>query len=621
LLRTATLIVLIAGPAGATLRYGPLQLSGNAQSQNLVRHPDPATYAFVQNRNTARIRLDLAWVQRGQLLERYDVPFIARSDLTLLWRGAYDSIYDTTPGFIEKEDLHGRVYDGAVRGCRAGTGSLYNVARACGFPRRVLALDGLSRGERDARRFENQLREAYVDLTLRAIPLTIRAGRQQIVWTETDNSRLLDRINPLDLTWHFQQEFPVPAFSWDELRRPLWMFKFLYDLGDVWKLSQSFLEWYWNPGDWRPAEHAFLPRPWGLRLLHPLTNPIDGAFIGGNCAAAPVKVASGPNQGLGRCTRLAGGTRLFVQGDYHRNPWENSQVGARYHGMTPQGLEFTLNYFHQRWSGDDGTDYAPLAGVRRTFRPRRDNAVTGRLIARGVFPAAFIAPYVHTAGASANFADETYTGSVLRFETVYDVGIPFFDLSRVTLVDNPPLPGVRKRNMWKGMIGFDRPTWIRPLNRRSTFLLTGQLFWHYLVGNPRCAPQAFATRLTPAAQARAGSCLVGALDLPSRARPSSVAFRDKIRTWEALVTFAATTFYRGGSVVPALGFIVDPVNQFSQEAFWAVDWVVRDDVVVNLAQRYLITPRGHATPIFETWGLGGLNAGRSETSLRVTYQF
>jgi len=29
----------------------------------------------------------------------------------------------------------------------------------------------------------------------------------------------------------------------------------------------------------------------------------------------------------------------------------------------------------------------------------------------------------------------------------------------------------------------------------------------------------------------------------------------------------------------------------------------------------------HSTPIFETCGVGGLNAGRSETALRVTYQF
>jgi hypothetical protein len=80
-------------------------------------------------------------------------------------------------------------------------------------------------------------------------------------------------------------------------------------------------------------------------------------------------------------------------------------------------------------------------------------------------------------------------------------------------------------------------------------------------------------------------------------------------------------FFRGGSVVPVLGLVVDPVNQFGMEPFWSVDWFVRNDVVVNVAQRYFVTPRGHSTPIFESWGLAGMNAGRSETSLRLTWQF
>jgi hypothetical protein len=52
-----------------------------------------------------------------------------------------------------------------------------------------------------------------------------------------------------------------------------------------------------------------------------------------------------------------------------------------------------------------------------------------------------------------------------------------------------------------------------------------------------------------------------------------------------------------------------------------VDWVVRDDLVVNLGQRYFVTPRGRHTPIFEAWGLAGLNGGRSETTIRLTFQF
>ena len=86
-------------------------------------------------------------------------------------------------------------------------------------------------------------------------------------------------------------------------------------------------------------------------------------------------------------------------------------------------------------------------------------------------------------------------------------------------------------------------------------------------------------------------------------------------------TLAAFTFYRGGSIVPVVGIAADWVNQWNMEPFWTVSYVVRDDFVVNVAQRYFVTPKGRSTPIFESWGLGGLNNSRSETELVLTYQF
>src|SRR5215470_7929150 len=352
----------------ATQKFGPIQISGNAQSANIVRTPDVDTYQFIMNRNTIHIRLDYDWLQSGKFYNKYDIPFIESSHLSILWRGVYDSIYDTLPDTIQKEDFHGRAYAGL---------DLYDYAKLKGganFAKQTLGLGGLTHGERDALKFDNQLREAYSDIKFRNLPLTVRAGRQQIVWGESDDFRMLDRANSLDLTWHFAQEIPAPAYGWDEIRRPFWMIKFLYDLGDVWKLSQNFLEWYWNPGDWYPAKQTFQPRPWGLRFLNPLTNPVDGAFIGGVCSSSPVKITSGPNAGLHQCTKLMDNTRLFEQGTYDRNPLDNSQVGVRYHGITPFGLEFSTVYFYQRFAGDDGSNYAPLRGLPNTTANRAISA-------------------------------------------------------------------------------------------------------------------------------------------------------------------------------------------------------------------------------------------------------
>jgi hypothetical protein len=597
---------LAAGPAAATMRFGPLQISGNIQSQNIVRTPDAQTFQFIQNRNVARIQLTYEFLQGGKMVEKYDIPFIRDAKLFLLGRGVYDSVYDTTPGFAPRFDIHGFAYSG---------NELPQALRVAGLSQNVIKLRGMGRDARDSIKFDgSQLpRELYVDMRFRDVPLSIRAGRQQIVWGETDNFRMLDRANTLDLSWHFQQEIPAPAIGWDEIRQPFWMVKLLYELGDVWKFSQSFIEGYWNPGDWRPAKQAFLPRPWGLPFLNPLTNPIDGVFHEGVCGPSP----------SGDCTRLMNGTKLFQKGDWHRNPGDNSQFGIRYHGIMPFGLEFTLNYFYQRFGGDDGTNYAPLRGLVNNAQNRQ---IAANLIADEIFPAEAYAPYIHTIGASANYSDDTFTQTVFRMETIFDLGIPFFDVGRVTTIDTPALPGITKKDMWKGMIGFDRQTWIRWINKKTTVFLTGQFFWHHILGNPDCMASTVANTVDPANK---HSCLVGGLDLPSTARlgtaaaaqGGSPAYRDKIRDWEALITFAAFTFYKGGSVVPTIGIALDPVNQFNMEPFWAVDYVVRDDFVVNLSQRYFVTPRGHHTPIFETWGLAGLNAGRSETALRLTYQY
>src|SRR5206468_5573447 len=65
---------------------------------------------------------------------------------------------------------------------------------------------------------------------------------------------------------------------------------------------------------------------------------------------------------------------------------------------------------------------------------------TQRLEQAGIFPAEFFAPYIHTVGTSGNYSDETFTQTVFRYETVYDFGLPFFDVAKETTIDRPALP-------------------------------------------------------------------------------------------------------------------------------------------------------------------------------------
>src|SRR5262245_34686104 len=104
----AVLIVLVSSsPAFGFRRYGPFELTGSVSAQNLVRNSDIDRLAFVQQRNTAKIRLDYDILDKGKFLERFEpLPFIESAHMLLLYRGVYDSVYDYAPGF-EQKDIYG----------------------------------------------------------------------------------------------------------------------------------------------------------------------------------------------------------------------------------------------------------------------------------------------------------------------------------------------------------------------------------------------------------------------------------------------------------------------------------------------------------------------------------
>lgn len=567
-------LVLLRSVAQALPRYGPLEISGNLSAQQLIRNPDIDTYSLVQQRNTFKLRVDYSLIEGPT--SNLPAPFsyltavANQGRMFLLYRGVYDSVYDFTPGFEQK--------------------NIYGVPTG-------LRLKDLT--NRDSTKFENKLREAYIDLGFKHIPLSLRLGRQQIVWGETDSFRLLDRVNALDFSWHLQQE------SWDEIRTPYWMIKGIFDFdryGWFTPLSNTFLEFYWNPGDWYPSKRVFLPRPWSA----PITDPIAQAI-----AAYQLTKYKNVN-------RLYHGTELFRQGDYARTPQDNSQVGVRVSAVTPQGVQFTLNYFYQRWANDDGTNAASVAGVL-------DKNEAKAALKRGELPVEAIAPYVHAFGVSLNYADEEYTQAVFRMESIYELGVPFSDSSKrfspdlsTDLIANDVF-GVSKRDMWKGMIAFDRSTWIRPLNRNTTFLILGQFFWHYLLDNPNILCEGKPGLCGGASNHqikgfRGEFSTSGGVTTPG-GRP----FVDKVRDWELLTTLAATTFYRGGKIVPFVIYVLDPVNSYNMEVIWFVDYFITNNVILNLSQRYFINTVNH--PVFESWGVAGINRGRSETGIRLTYQF
>src|SRR5215470_3257227 len=421
---TAALVGLVfIQPAAATVKYGPIEISGSVDTQNLFRAPEADQWQFIQNRNTALIRFEYEWLQGGKFIDRIDVPWIKRSKLYLLYRGTYDGFWGIAPGgrqvgVTSYDDKIG----GPIQGNNFGTTSNDpNPSVGCTTPPcpqsgLYTRTDGKAR---DSLAFTNTLREGYIDLALMNAPVSFRLGRQQVIWGESDQFRLMDIINPLDTTWHLQQE------EWDKIRIPLWLVKAIWDMGDVGPIANAFTELVWNPGDYQPGNKVeFLPAPWAVETA----NPVRFGQIN----------VPDPNTDLGFLTPVFNlqGTS-FRKGDFNRNPGDASAVGVRFHGVTDiplvnmSGFEFTLNYLWSRGVGIGAAAGAPFGlkinsiNVNPTQVILQDNnnpnrnpnsptvgrptaanpaaLFAGSSVNPAFVNAQFIHPYTNTVGATANY--------------------------------------------------------------------------------------------------------------------------------------------------------------------------------------------------------------------------
>ncbi len=94
-----------------------------------------------------------------------------------------------------------------------------------------------------------EMSELYADASLGN--LWLRLGKQQIVWGELIAARILDQINPLDLSWHLTFE----PEEFENIRMAQWALRARYNVTGVttsW-LDDIYLEGFLNPGDIAPT--------------------------------------------------------------------------------------------------------------------------------------------------------------------------------------------------------------------------------------------------------------------------------------------------------------------------------------------------------------------------------
>lgn len=607
------LLAAASSPAEALVRYGGIQITGNVQSQNLFRiQGDDSTFSSfdpIQQRNTFRLQYEQALVEGGNVTGLdWRLPFIDRAAFFAYYRFVYDSIYDIAPGgFLRTQD--------------GGSGGKISDFRG---------------GDRSNVAFENVIREIFLDLD--SGPVSFRIGRQQIVWGEALNFRALDSNNPLDLTWHLQQEAGILGKTgFDELRIPSWAIKMLVSLGSFGPFQELFLEAYDIPFDFKTDEIRFSPAPFSF----PLRNPFRGGLVldagdvllgvpgpllvqpcfdvtGNTATNAGANVDFTDSDKTGFCNSRGLKESTLREGLYDtRDPKESNQFGVRIGGSGPKSIGFTVNYLYRRnlGVGVPGSFIAkihvpkvlanPLGYTQlsphETFDPiTRETTFVGGF-AR--VPIEFYFPYVHIFGFSANYAED-YTGSVVALETTYTKDLPIAQANAMSVPG-----GIKKKDVILGALSVDRPTWIRFLNRRSTFLLIGQLNYNFILDHEDVRYDARGVPVAGDVQAPNLTLVDGLFGDGNRI--------DRLKEVELLSLFVVTTFYRGGSLIPIFAWINDWSNMPAMEFLLAADYYATNAFIVTPAIRIF---SNFGRTVDDPFAIGRLSQN-DEVQLRFTYQF
>jgi uncharacterized protein DUF1302 len=317
LLRRAAAIAIAlcsaATPANAVYQQGGLELASRLSVQNTFQHEGADSIDWVQERNELRfdVKYDFLGAGRTELGLRQAV-------FNMRWRGRYDSVFDARGSY-------------GARGYR-----------------------------RDDFRFPEGKtpRELFVDLRFDGPlhALSARIGRQQVVWGEADVFRSLDVVNPLRL-----DQNGILGEEFEDYREPLWIAKFLYDLGELGPIANAGLEFLYSPNGRPLTDRLVFGEEFRIKFDNPLVRPNRRPTqLPFSRVRYPWELSrDGPHKtevfdqaDLGSLGGVIGNVDLIYLND-NRMPtetlsYEASVAGVRFLGKTFAGIDFTLNYLFKR---------------------------------------------------------------------------------------------------------------------------------------------------------------------------------------------------------------------------------------------------------------------------------
>jgi hypothetical protein len=329
-------------PAAAVYETDRYKAQAEISMQSTFQSDGTSSWEYVQQRQ--EVALGLVY----KIIPTSMDGFFRKIDFSILWRGRYDAIFDIRDryrrrGFDERPDFV--------------------------FPE----------GDRP--------RELYFDFEFNGAlqPLSLRIGKQQVVWGEADFFRSLDVINPLRI-----DQMSLVGDDLDDYREPLWIAKALWHVGGIIPgVTSADIEMFYSPdgrpltnklifgNGWRifdnfdcypdridcdrPHDIGFARRrhPWELSSVSSDHNhaPDQGDLgIENIINAVGIDLSTGEGGATGGADFIylgnqRHGDRVNLYGDGHHeiDPKRRSMAGIRFMGQTSTGgIYFTLNYIWKR---------------------------------------------------------------------------------------------------------------------------------------------------------------------------------------------------------------------------------------------------------------------------------
>lgn len=286
---------------------------------------------------------------------------------------------------------------------------------------------------------ELDLREFYLDL----VPndrVSMRIGRQQIMWGDVGGYRLLDAVNPENSIWHFG-----PLEAVEDIRIPLWMWLTTIDIPEI----EHSLELLWVPMIDRPRDTVTVPASFG------------GAW-GVPYPDAPTSFFS-PN----------------LDFKYPGRRFKDMRAGLRWKGNLGDSTNYSLVYLYTHQFSPPVPSYG-YYGTLDTLSLQGGNIVRGTTVDSEVTREIVLDfPRQHIAGFSLEQSIPALA-TILRVEAAVEPNRTFAgrtDRPSGTAEDPTKLLFVRKEMMAINYaVVLQRPTMIRWLNPTQNFLLVAQFF-------------------------------------------------------------------------------------------------------------------------------------------------